>query len=381
MSELLFSSSTTVLSRFLTKLKEASSDNPFSAERNGVMENVIESILRYTKEWDLSTRITASYIGNALISRLVSATEGFNNKSFTSENELDDIFSLLFRFSLEMDLTARLEIEFDLNSMRVFAVSNKKFFSDTAIGQIDYALSSLPISILKGIISSSGFKSLSEFINLINDSKKERDEIITVNSEISEKSRSDAEQKEIEWKKYISDKQQEVNNIKTSLDSYQTAFNFVGLHDGFKQLSEQKKNEKKWSLRLVAVLGLLAFAPLLVEAFIAINTDKKISSLYDAIYLIPVFSITFILIYYFRIALQNLNSINAQLSQIELRKTLCQFIQSYGEYSAKMKREDSESLAKFENIIFSGIITNGDNIPSTFDGLEHIVKLVGDFKK
>jgi hypothetical protein len=97
--------------------------------------------------------------------------------------------------------------------------------------------------------------------------------------------------------------------------------------------------------------------------------------------LLPVFSITFILIYYFRVALQNHNSIKAQLSQIELRKTLCQFIQSYSDYSTKIKKEDPESLSKFESIIFSSIITNGDNIPSTFDGLEQVVKLISDLKK
>lgn len=381
MSELLFSSSTANLNRFMMKLRKVSYESQFSNERNVVIHAMIESILRYTTEWDENTKITAAYIGAKLISKINSALNTGNETTFESEDDLDDIFSLLFRFSLEMDLTARGEIEFDLNNIKSFALKNKQSFCSSAAGQIDYAMTSLPLGILKGIINSTGFRKIDEFIGLLNDSQKERDAILEANETVAKQHSEEVERKEKEWDSYIIAKQKEVDDIRKSLESYQTAFNFVGLHDGFKQLSEQKIIEKEWALKFVKTLGGLVFLPLVIEIIFTIFSSNKINNFYDAIYLIPVFSITFILIYYFRIALQNLNSINAQLSQIELRKTLCQFIQSYGEYSKKMKSNDSESLSKFENIIFSGIITNGDNIPSTFDGLEHIVKLVSDFKK
>lgn len=381
MRELLFTSSTETLNRFMNKLENMSCEDQFSKERNAVMITIIESILRYTREWDENTKITASYIGDKLVSNMFDAVESGNGTTFASEGDLDNIFSSLFRFSLEMDLTARNEIEFDLNYIYSFTINNKSLFSASAVRQIDYATTSLPLGILKGIVNNTGFKKLDEFIGILNDSQKERDAILEANKIVAEQHTRDVEEKEKEWNSYIIKKQKEVDDIKKSLESYQTAFNFVGLHDGFKQLSDQKNIEKEWALKLVKILGALVFLPLVIEiAFTSFN-NIKINNFYDAIYLIPVFSITFILIYYFRIALQNLNSINAQLSQIELRKTLCQFIQSYGEYSKKMKVNDSESLSKFENIIFSGIITNGDNIPSTFDGLEHIVKLVSEFKK
>ena len=87
---------------------------------------------------------------------------------------------------------------------------------------------------------------------------------------------------------------------------------------------------------------------------------------------IPTASVIAILIYYFRILLHNLNEVKAQLLQIELRKTLCQFIQSYTDYSHKIKEKDSESLSKFENLIFSGLVSSNEKLPSTFDGLEQL---------
>lgn len=62
--------------------------------------------------------------------------------------------------------------------------------------------------------------------------------------------------------------------------------------------------------------------------------------------------------------------------QIELRKTLCQFIQNYSDYSKNIKEKDANSLEKFENLIFSGLVTNEDKLPSTFDGIEQLTKLI-----
>lgn len=86
-------------------------------------------------------------------------------------------------------------------------------------------------------------------------------------------------------------------------------------------------------------------------------------------------------IYYFRVLLFNYKSVKSQLLQIELRKTLCKFIQSYSSYSKTMKAQDSDSLAKFENIIFSGIISDEEKLPSTYDGMDQIGKLIQSIKK
>ncbi|TOP14721.1 hypothetical protein CGH22_22460, partial [Vibrio parahaemolyticus] len=96
--------------------------------------------------------------------------------------------------------------------------------------------------------------------------------------------------------------------------------------------------------------------------------------------LIPLISMELILIYFFRIILMNYRSTKAQIMQIELRQTLCQFIQSYAEYASEIKSKDATSLEKFENLIFSGILSDPEKLPSTFDGLEQIGKLLKNVK-
>ena len=98
------------------------------------------------------------------------------------------------------------------------------------------------------------------------------------------------------------------------------------------------------------------------------------------IILLPRLSIEVILIYFFRIILQNYRSVKAQILQIELRKTLCQFIQSYVKYSSEIKKQDSNALEKFESLIFSGVLSDPEKLPSTFDGLDQLGNFIKNIK-
>ncbi len=131
-------------------------------------------------------------------------------------------------------------------------------------------------------------------------------------------------------------------------------------------------------------MGMIILLPLLFEIGIAafnlfkgneLSTDRLLL-------LIPIISVEIILIYFFRIILHNHRSIQVQKMQIELRQTLCQFIQSYAEYAVKMRKEkQGESvLEKFENLIFSGIIAEPEKLPSTYDGFEQIGNLIKSIK-
>ena len=66
--------------------------------------------------------------------------------------------------------------------------------------------------------------------------------------------------------------------------------------------------------------------------------------------------------------------------QIELRKSLCQFIQSYSDYSSEIRENNPEALSKFEDVVFSNIMLSDDKIPSTFDGIEQIASLINALK-
>ncbi|MBK7299223.1 MAG: hypothetical protein IPI79_01660 [Moraxellaceae bacterium] len=75
-----------------------------------------------------------------------------------------------------------------------------------------------------------------------------------------------------------------------------------------------------------------------------------------------------------------MKSIQSQILQIELRMTLCQFIQNYAEQSKVLKEQNKEGFEKFESLIFSSIVSSDDKIPATFDGVEQLASLLKVFQ-
>jgi hypothetical protein len=95
------------------------------------------------------------------------------------------------------------------------------------------------------------------------------------------------------------------------------------------------------------------------------------------VYTLPtIVAIEVILIYFFRVVLAQFRSVKAQVLQLDLRIALCQFVQSYAEYSVKVKKDDPNVLAKFEAVVFSSLVSENERIPSTFDGTEQLANLI-----
>ena len=173
-----------------------------------------------------------------------------------------------------------------------------------------------------------------------------------------------------------------VDALKNELSKYENAFNFVGLFQGFDELATEKEKERVNLLCWLRVLGVLVVTPIIVELyFLYVNLDD-LSSIKEGIIfsVLPTISLIAISLYYFRVLLFNYKSVKSPLLQIDLRKTLCRFIQHYSEYSSKLKKDDPGSLEKFENLIFSGIISDAGNIPSIYDGIEQFGKFIKSLK-
>ena len=168
--------------------------------------------------------------------------------------------------------------------------------------------------------------------------------------------------------------------MKDKLDEYKIAFNFVGLHQGFSELASGKKNEARWLFWSLLGLGGLILAPLIVEVLFALGVGLREPNVGYLLLFVPLVSIEIVLIYFFRVVLLNYRSVKAQIMQIELRMTLCQFIQSYADYSAKIKAADSVALEKFESLIFSGILSDPEKLPSTFDGISQVSSFIKSIK-
>ncbi len=167
--------------------------------------------------------------------------------------------------------------------------------------------------------------------------------------------------------KVIEDLDKKVNGINDNLT-------FIGLENAYKLFGNQKRIEKANARKMLKISTPMIFLPMIIN-FILLFLGTELSPFF---YMLTV-TATLILLYFFRISLQNYQSIKAELTQINLRRSLCMFIQGYTEFAERNK--EHQSLSKFESLMFSNVISDAKQIPATLDGLEQLVKLFEAIKK
>lgn len=222
-----------------------------------------------------------------------------------------------------------------------------------------------------------GEKSFQAFLNYENNLKDVE--------ERSEKLKPNFAAKISRLENFIKEKENNVNKLAELLKEQKTAFNFVGLSQGFENLLSQKRCAKWTSFIIMFVFCfLLIVLPMFFLGGRFLNWFHEYNIQWKDIgweQMLPVLGLEIILIYFFRVVLNHYNSIQTQIMQLELRQSLCQFIQSYADYAKEIKEKDGVSLEKFESLIFSSILSSADKVPSTFDGLEQLANLIREFKK
>lgn len=171
-----------------------------------------------------------------------------------------------------------------------------------------------------------------------------------------------------------------IKELNNQIQKLKSEFNFVGLSNGFKNIHESKTREKnvlKWLLVLFSFI--MAAAPWL--SYITLEPIKDTpSSISGTVAHIAVFFTTeIILVYVFRVLLHQFNNVKAILLQIEQRLNICQFFESYIDFANK-QQNNRERFEKFESLIFSGLLMDQSQLPSTFDGLDNLSKLIGSIK-
>lgn len=165
-----------------------------------------------------------------------------------------------------------------------------------------------------------------------------------------------------------------INGMENKLKGYKTEYNFVLLSKAFTKI----KKVKNWELffahfRTVVFMLLLIAVPIGLYLF-----HKPIIkfSLNDIFIYGPAVTLEILFFYFMRLFYTELRSIRAQLLQIQLRLSLCEFIHDYVDKRAENK-DAEEAWKAFETLIFSPIQTSGDNIPSLLDGANAIAELAG----
>lgn len=186
------------------------------------------------------------------------------------------------------------------------------------------------------------------------------------------------------WEANFKHKEQLVLDLEKRLDESKKTYDFVLLNKGFKELYDQKKEELKnikntYSF-VAATMFFIPFVELgaLIAAFIYFDGKLPTGMWFTSI---PFITLILITLYLLKISLQEKRSIQSQMMQLELRMALCQFIHNYADDSEKLHAKNKAGFEKFENIIFSPLVSSDDKIPTTFDGMEQLAKLVSEFRK
>ncbi len=345
-----------VLADFIRKADVITIDDKIKNNRFRIIRQIIGYIYKSPEEWDKRCTFNIKHIGNQFLQWL----RDFDHKK---PSDIDNIYFIAYRFLCEFDFLvgAGQELSMELQSLKSDIQSDTGNMDDNIRSQIIYASYIMPANIAK------------EFINDAN---------IGVFKNFEEKIK-EANQLKEQWDKDLESKKTIVDKLKEKLTEYKIGFNFVGLYKGFSDLTTKKRKEASLLFFSLLVMGLLTIAPLIGEIYlITFGMYKENVVGFDRFFaFLPVVALEIVLIYFFRVILINHRSVKAQIIQIELRQTLCQFIQSYADYSSEIKKKDGVALDKFESLIFSGIISNPEKLPSTFDGIDQIGKVLNNIKK
>lgn len=156
-----------------------------------------------------------------------------------TKEEMDSIFSDCYRFLFEYYLSKKDGISREYQEVIGFPDECLDAFSDQARIQLKYAQGKMMVGIMKGLLSS--------------------DAILTLQN--VGKFKFDTEEKISGWEKRLSESEEKAKGLQARLDKQETAFNFVGLYDGFNQLARDKQGELKhsgwWMIGLGAVIVLV----------------------------------------------------------------------------------------------------------------------------
>lgn len=315
---------------------------------------VASSMIDNPKLWEEHCLFNIHYIGEHFKNQIKNFPIDF------SDRELAYFYDYIVRFLAELNLSFQ-QKGYSFNSGgSLFPIINRlnkqMFYSgEKHSEELCYAFYRMPIDILCFYMGNKGFQTFFEF-----DEKKDAiEKLIT------------------DYQNEVQQKINEVNELKDKLEKYKTAFNFVGLSHGFENLLNQKNRAKWLTFAVLILLSIITLAPLCFSFYKKFGADVDIS--WQS--MLPVAGLEFVLIYFFRVVLTHYHSIQTQIMQLELRQSLCQFIQSYAEYAKKIKTNDKDALEKFENLIFSSILSNPDKVPGTFDGVEGLTSLLKELKK
>lgn len=268
--------------------------------------------------------------------------------------KLELLAAYAYRFVLEMQVTLENNLPDEL-AIGAHAMRSAEL-SYPASGQMEFAQYSMLIAVLKKYLHHEDLVAIKGLPNLL---------------ERAERIKREAEEG-------IDKRANKVSRLEGALDKIKIGADFVELGRGFASLRFRKSFERHFNFMCLLFLACLLIFPAAAKIYVYYaGVSIPEIDLYTAL---SMAGLELLFIFFFRVALHNFRAVKAQILQLDLRIAILQFIQSYTKFARDQKGEGSVSLEKFEQLIFSGLVSGESDLPSTFDGLEGIAKIVEKIK-
>ncbi|NWD68919.1 hypothetical protein HX870_15055 [Pseudomonas gingeri] len=186
----------------------------------------------------------------------------------------------------------------------------------------------------------------------------------------------------------LDERELKVAHLAEGLKKLKVGSDFVELVSGFSKMRIRKAVEKHFNFVCLLLLAAMLISPAVLKVYVY-YTERKIPEI-DVYTAVSIAALELVFVYFFRVALHNFRGVKAQILQLDLRIALLQFIQSYVKFSSEAKKAASRSnddsaskdltLDRFEQVIFSGLVSGENDLPSTFDGLDGLAKIIEKVK-
>jgi len=319
----------------------------------GNLAQIIDLMIANPLKFDEYASVNSEWIGKQFFREI---EEYFSESIEDRQAIIRTIFTSAYRFLCELEFTQPGEPSFEVRKVMNFVHENLEAFEGNERQQLVYAAYTMPAQVAKKLI---GHPAVTEFRKF---------------SETVEASRDLRKQ----WDEDLDNRQNLLKGLSENMKKLTSEYNFVGLVNGFQKMKEMKESERSFSFKSILGIGtLMLVLPAVQIAFVMGNLAEIEMHRSVLVYSLPtIVAVEIILLYFFRVVLAQFRSVKAQLLQVDLRISLCQFIESYAEYVSKLREKDSTALSKFEALIFSGLVAEESGIPSTFDGVEQVANLV-----
>lgn len=319
---------------------------------------MLRSFLKDAEGFDFHCRHNIRWIGQKFLEEL----SNVRSNGGGSQQEMHRLFCMCFRFCLERDFFTAEQHPDSLRSIRNFVTEGMPDFPNEVRSQLTFALYAMPAEMLRGLVRDPALMKVQTFL--------------------AERPRIEALKED--WDRDIAAREKRVGSLRDVLANLEESFNFVALTAGFQAMSKQKLDELATSLTGLKWLAAAIVVPIISELlYVMWRFDSLPANGVDPRLLMllgPLAAYEIVVVYFFRVVLSHYRSLKAQLLQLDQRKALCQFIQSYATYASEIKKADPSALEKFENIVFSGLIASEEQLPSTFDGVDQLAKLLQNFR-